>query len=176
VSRNSSVGIALGYRLDDRGSRIRFPAGAGNFSLHHCVQNGSGAHPASYPRATRGSFPGGEAAGAWSWPLTSIYCQDQRMSGAIPPLPQYAFMAWCLFKRTQGQLYLYLCTISRQHDHWWRTTPLRRKITFTTSGSLINSENHISLRLQSCSYSKSSSKWRTFNLYLPVDFLAFSTK
>jgi hypothetical protein len=28
-------GIALGYGLDDRGSRVRFPAGAGNFSLHH---------------------------------------------------------------------------------------------------------------------------------------------
>jgi hypothetical protein len=27
-------------------------------------QNGSGAHPASYPMSTRGSFPGGEAAGA----------------------------------------------------------------------------------------------------------------
>jgi hypothetical protein len=59
-----SVGIAQGYGLDDRGSRIRFPAGAGNFSLHHRVQNGSGAHPASYPMGTRGPFPGGEAAGA----------------------------------------------------------------------------------------------------------------
>jgi hypothetical protein len=29
------------------------------------------------------------------------------MSGAIPPLPQYAFMARCLVK-AQGQLYLYL--------------------------------------------------------------------
>jgi hypothetical protein len=29
------------------------------------------------------------------------------MSGAIHPLPQYAFMAWCLVK-AQGQLYLYL--------------------------------------------------------------------
>jgi hypothetical protein len=42
-----SVGIALGYELDDRGSRVRFPAVAGNFSLHHRVQNGSGVHPAS---------------------------------------------------------------------------------------------------------------------------------
>jgi hypothetical protein len=42
--------MALGYRLDDRGSRVRLPAGAGNFSLHYRVQNGSGAHPASYPR------------------------------------------------------------------------------------------------------------------------------
>jgi hypothetical protein len=70
-SRDSSVGIALGKGLDDRGSRVRFSAGAGNFSLHHRVQNGSGAHPASYPMGTRGSFPGGKAAGAWSWPLTS---------------------------------------------------------------------------------------------------------
>jgi len=28
------------------------------------------------------------------------------MSGAIPPLPQYAFMAWCSVK-AQQQLYLY---------------------------------------------------------------------
>jgi hypothetical protein len=71
-SRDSSVGIALGYGLLDRGSRVRFPAGAGNFSLHHCVQNGSGAHPASYPMGTRRCFRGSKAAGAWSWPLTSI--------------------------------------------------------------------------------------------------------
>jgi hypothetical protein len=56
--------IALGYGLDDRGSRVRFPAGAGNFSLHHRVQNGSGAHPVSYLIDTMGSFPGGRAAGA----------------------------------------------------------------------------------------------------------------
>jgi hypothetical protein len=27
-------------------------------SVHHCVQNGSGAHTASYQMDTRGSFPG----------------------------------------------------------------------------------------------------------------------
>jgi hypothetical protein len=35
-------------RTFDRGSRVRFPEGAGNFSLHHRVRNGSEAHPASY--------------------------------------------------------------------------------------------------------------------------------
>jgi hypothetical protein len=55
-SRDSSVGVVL----DDQSSRVRFPVGAGNFSLHHSVQNGSGAHPASYPTGTRGSFPGGK--------------------------------------------------------------------------------------------------------------------
>jgi len=46
--------------------------GAKNFSLHQCVQNNSGAHPASYPMGTGASFPGDKAAGAWSWPLASI--------------------------------------------------------------------------------------------------------
>jgi hypothetical protein len=71
-SHDSSVGIALGYGLDDRGSRVRFPTGAENFSLHYRAQNGSGAHPASYPMGTRGAFLGGKVTGAWSWPLTSI--------------------------------------------------------------------------------------------------------
>jgi hypothetical protein len=30
------------------------------------------------------------------------------MRGAIPPLPQYAFMACCSLKKAQGQLYLTL--------------------------------------------------------------------
>jgi hypothetical protein len=32
---------------------IQVLAEAGNFSLHHCIQTGSGAHPASYPIGTR---------------------------------------------------------------------------------------------------------------------------
>jgi hypothetical protein len=54
--------------LDGRGS---IP-GRGKISLRHSVQTGSEAHPASYPMGTGGAFPGGEAAGAWSWPLTFI--------------------------------------------------------------------------------------------------------
>jgi hypothetical protein len=64
VKKHSSVGIALGYGLDDRGSTVRFLAGAGNFSLHHRIQNGPGAHPASYTMGTRGSFTGVKAAGS----------------------------------------------------------------------------------------------------------------
>jgi hypothetical protein len=64
MRRDNSVGIALGYGLDDRGSRVRFPAGAGNFSLNHRVQNGSVAHPASYAMGTRALSLGIKAAGA----------------------------------------------------------------------------------------------------------------
>jgi hypothetical protein len=49
---------------------VRVPVGA-RFSLH-VVQIDSGAHLAFYPMGTGGSFPEGKAAGAWSWPLTSI--------------------------------------------------------------------------------------------------------
>jgi hypothetical protein len=63
-SRDNSVGIALCYGLDDWGSRVRFPAGARNFSLHHRVQNASGAYPTSYPMGITDSFPGGKEAGA----------------------------------------------------------------------------------------------------------------
>jgi hypothetical protein len=58
------VSIALCYGMGDRDSKVRFLAGAGNFSLRHSVQNGSEAHPASYPMGTKGSFLGGKAVGA----------------------------------------------------------------------------------------------------------------
>jgi hypothetical protein len=64
IATFSSVGIALNYGMDDRGSGVRFPARAGNVCLHHRVQNGSGAHLATYSMGISGSFPGGKAAGA----------------------------------------------------------------------------------------------------------------
>jgi hypothetical protein len=58
--------------LKSYGSRVRFTARAGNFTLNHSVQNGPAAQPASYTIGTSGSFPGSKAAGLWSWPLTSV--------------------------------------------------------------------------------------------------------
>jgi hypothetical protein len=46
------------YGLDDRGS---IPDRAEDFSSSPCIQTGSGAHPASCPMGTGGSFPGGKA-------------------------------------------------------------------------------------------------------------------
>jgi hypothetical protein len=43
-----------------------------DFSLLHSVQTGSGAHAASYPVGTGGSFPRGKEAGAWRWSVTSV--------------------------------------------------------------------------------------------------------
>jgi hypothetical protein len=54
MSRDSSVGIGTRLPAGRLVSRVQFLAGAGNFSLHHRVRNGSGAHPASYPMGIRG--------------------------------------------------------------------------------------------------------------------------
>jgi hypothetical protein len=62
-SRDSAVGIATGYGLDDQGVGVRVPVGPRFFSSY-AVQTGSGAYPASYPVGTRGSFLGNKAAGA----------------------------------------------------------------------------------------------------------------
>jgi hypothetical protein len=46
-------------------ARVRFPAGARDFSLLHSIQNSSGsrANPASYLMGTRDSFTGDKVAG-----------------------------------------------------------------------------------------------------------------
>jgi hypothetical protein len=98
MSWDSLVGIVTNYGLDDQMIEVWILAGAGKFSLQHHVQTGFGAYPDSYPVGARGSFPGVRVARPWSWPLISIWCQGQRMHGAVPPLLQYAFVTWCLVK------------------------------------------------------------------------------
>jgi len=48
--------------MDDRGLN---PGRASEkvFLLHHCIQTGSGAHPASYTVSNGGSYPRSKAAG-----------------------------------------------------------------------------------------------------------------
>jgi hypothetical protein len=50
---------------------VGFLAGA-DVSLLHNVQTGSGAHPASYPMSTGGSFSVGKTVGVWGWDTTQI--------------------------------------------------------------------------------------------------------
>jgi hypothetical protein len=55
----------------------------------------SGAHPASCLMGTAGSFPAGKAVESEK---LSTHLRKLRMRRDIPPLPQYAFIAWCLIK------------------------------------------------------------------------------
>jgi hypothetical protein len=60
-SRSSSVDIATGYGLDDRGS---IPGGVKIFLLLHSIQIGSAINPASCPIGAEGFLIGDKAAGA----------------------------------------------------------------------------------------------------------------
>jgi hypothetical protein len=76
MSRDSSVGIATGYGLDDQGEP------------EFIVQNGSGVHQTSYKMGTGGSFPGGKAAD--HSPPTSAEVKKMWIYTSISP---YVFMA-----------------------------------------------------------------------------------
>jgi hypothetical protein len=65
------------------------------YFLFHSVKTGSGSHPTSYRVGTRGSFPGGKAAGPWIWPLTFIQCQGQEF-WRYTSTPPCVLMAWYL--------------------------------------------------------------------------------
>jgi hypothetical protein len=84
-----SAGLRAGWSVGG-GGEVRVPVVAGTFS-HHRVRTDFGAHPASYPMGTGVKQPEREA--------------DHSSPNAIPPLSQYAFMAWCSVKeKAQGQI------------------------------------------------------------------------
>jgi hypothetical protein len=58
MSRDSSVGIATGYGLDEQGGREFESRSGKRFSLLYIVQTGSGVHPTSYKMGTGDFFPG----------------------------------------------------------------------------------------------------------------------
>jgi hypothetical protein len=66
---------------------VRFSAWARMFSLRHCVQNGCGAHPASYSMLPRASSPGVKRLGR-----EADYLLPSSDRGAMPPLYLYGMV------------------------------------------------------------------------------------
>jgi hypothetical protein len=67
---DSVVGITTGYGLDDWGVGVRVPVGSRIFSSPRLPDRLWGP-PNLLSNGYRDSFPGGKAARAWNWPLTS---------------------------------------------------------------------------------------------------------
>jgi len=70
------------------GSGVRFPAGAGDFSLRHRVQTGSGSHLASYPTGINDSFSGLKRPGreADHSPPTCAEAKNTSIYKSTPPI------------------------------------------------------------------------------------------
>jgi hypothetical protein len=90
-SRDSVIGIATGYGLDDRGVGVRVPVESRIFSSPRCPDR-SGVRPTSYPMGTGGSFPRVKRLGreADHSPPTSAEVKKMWIYTSTPP---YAFMA-----------------------------------------------------------------------------------
>jgi hypothetical protein len=98
ISRDSSVGIALDYGLDDRGSGFDSQRRLGIFLITASrMALGLTQHPIQW-------VPGVLSLGVKRLGVVlTTYLNlvpRSRMRGAIPPLPQYAFMAWCSVKKS----------------------------------------------------------------------------
>jgi hypothetical protein len=97
---NLSLQTKFSYSDQDTSwtTRVRFPDGAGYISLLHCVQTGSGAHPASSSNRTESSFSKGKAAvhEADHSLLCSVEVKNAWSYTSIPP---YIFIARCLVKQ-----------------------------------------------------------------------------
>jgi hypothetical protein len=76
ANRDSAVGIGTGYGLDGRRFGVRVPVGPRFFSFPRRPDRLWGP-PSLLSNGYQGQFLRGKAAGAWSWPLTCIYCRGQ---------------------------------------------------------------------------------------------------
>jgi hypothetical protein len=101
VKLTQTGGRATGYGLDDPGSKVRFPAGTGNFSLHHRVQTGSG------PNQPPIQWVPGDLSLAVKWPVHESdnlppSTAEVKNTWSYTTTSHYVFMSWC---SAQGQIY-----------------------------------------------------------------------
>jgi hypothetical protein len=104
------TGIAEWYGAGLRAawSGVRVPTGSGNFSLHHRVQTGSGAHPAFYPMGFRGYFSESKVAG-----VVKLTTHLRLMPRCVELCPHSSNTPPCRggqLKKVQGQILLNINT------------------------------------------------------------------
>jgi hypothetical protein len=86
------------------------------FPLHHRVQNGSGAHPASYPMGTSGSFTGVKQPGCEA-DHPSLSSDDVKNAWSYTSTPPFIFMMWCLVKHRDKFTFIFMYSVVSVYPH-----------------------------------------------------------
>jgi hypothetical protein len=101
-SQGNSVGIAIGYGLDDRGPEVPFPVGAENFFPFSLRPDRLWVPPSLLFNGYRRALSSGVkrlARGANHSPVSSAVVKN---AWSCTSTPQYVFMAWCLVKHREN--------------------------------------------------------------------------
>jgi hypothetical protein len=99
VSVYNSAAMLIRLLIGGQRDRCSIPSRCNNVSVLWSLQTGSGAHPVSNSMHIQGSFSGGRAAGAWSWPLTPFSATVKNHCTIFP-------LRFSLRGVVQGQIYL----------------------------------------------------------------------
>jgi hypothetical protein len=104
-NRDSSVGIALGYGLDDRGSKVRFPTGLGISLFTTTFRTALGPTQPLIQWVPGALSLGIKRPGREAYHSPNLVPRSKN-EWSYTSTPQYAFMAWCSAK-AQGHIYYY---------------------------------------------------------------------
>jgi hypothetical protein len=97
TSVHSSVGIALDYELDDRGSRVRFPAGGGLGIFLFTTASRTALGPTQLPiQRVPGTLSLGVKRLGREAYQSAPFSAEVKNAWSYTSIPQYVFMACCL--------------------------------------------------------------------------------
>jgi hypothetical protein len=118
--RDNSSGIALGYGLDDQGFESRQGLG---FFFPPPRPDRLWGPPSLLSNGYQGFFPWRQS--GWGGKLTNHLhlVPRSRLRGAMYPLPQYAFMAWCSVKQKDRDNCTFTFTVRNKHNRCWDPFP-----------------------------------------------------
>jgi hypothetical protein len=98
MSCDSSVGIALRYGLDEWNLGLDSRRGLGIFLFTTASRTALGPTQLPIQWVSRALSLGVKRPGREADHLPPSIAEVKRKRGAIPPIPKYAFMVWCLVK------------------------------------------------------------------------------
>jgi hypothetical protein len=132
MRRDSTVGIATGYGLEDEGVGVRVPVEARIFSSP-CLPARFWGPILLVSNRYRELLPRGKSRRGVKLTTHLQLVPRSIQRGSIYPFPQYAFIAQCLIRKPQGQPYLFFYLYPKVHHQSSPLIPILRQINNNSS-------------------------------------------